>query len=106
MAFPGGNVAVFNASGIFTDEATQALVDQIAIQITAAFEGFLDPERKRLLNTLPALNDQTQQLNAQMVIQQGQIASIIGELSTVTQQLNDLIPGVEKAQAAASATLE
>ena len=99
MPFPGGSFAVLRASGGCTDEATTAIVDQIAGQITAVFEVFLDSERKRLLNTLPALN-------AQMVVQQGQIASIIGELSPVTQQLNNQIPGVEGAQATASATLE
>ena len=69
MAFPGGSFAVLNASGGFTGEATKAIIDQVAGQITAAFDGFLDPERKRLLNTLPALNDQTQALHAEMVIQ-------------------------------------
>ena len=57
MAFPGGSFAVLNASGAFTDEATSAIVAEIAGQITAAFEGFLDPERRSLLNTLPALNE-------------------------------------------------
>ena len=49
MVFPGGNFAVFNSSGGFTDEATKAIVDQSVSQITAAFERFLDPERKRPL---------------------------------------------------------
>ena len=43
MAFPGGSIALLSASGGFTDTATKAIVDQIAGQITAAFEGFLDP---------------------------------------------------------------
>ena len=106
MALPGGSFSVINASGHFTNEATQAIVSQIAGQITAAFEGLLDPERKRLLNTLPALNAQTQALHAEMETQQGQIASIISELATITTQLNDQIPESKKAQAAAADTLE
>ena len=40
MAFLGG--VCINASGAFTDEATQAIVDQIAGQIRAWEESFLN----------------------------------------------------------------
>ena len=53
MALPGGSFNVVDSSGHFTDEATQAIVNQIAGQITESFGGWLDPERKRLLDILP-----------------------------------------------------
>ena len=44
MAFLGGNFAVANSTTLgFTEEATAAIVAQIAGQITAKFEDFLGP---------------------------------------------------------------
>ena len=106
MALPGGSFTVVNASGHFTDEATQAIVGQIAGQITAVFEGFMDEETRRLLNILPALNAQTLALHAEVTSQKDQIAQIIGSLETLTAQLNDQIPESKRAQAAAADTLE
>ena len=106
MALPGGNFNVVDGSGHFTDEAVQAIVNQIAGQVSEAFEGWFDPERKRLLNTLPVLDAQTQALHAELVPMQGQIASIIAELATTVAQLNDQIPESKRAQAAAAETLE
>ena len=103
MALPGKSFTVVNASGHFTDEATQAIVGQIAGQITAAFDGGMDEERRRLLNTLPALNAQTLALHAEVTSQKVQIAQIIGSLETLTTQLNDQIPE-SKAQAAPTDT--
>ena len=83
----------------FTDKATVAIVAQIAGQITAKFQEFLGPYGQRLLNTLPGNLDEDR-------LQKGQVEAIITEMAALTQQLNEQIPGVECAQAAATASLQ
>ena len=97
--FPAGSFAVLNTSGGFTDEATSAIVNQIAGQIMAKFESFLGPDGEQLLNTLP-------HILTEIKLQKSRIASIMVEMTTSTRQLNDQIPGDEGAQAAATASLE
>ena len=59
MAFPGGNFAVVNPANLgFTEDATAAIVAQIAGQIKAKFQDFLGADGQQPLNTLPAILDE------------------------------------------------
>ena len=89
MAFPGGNFAVVNPATLgFTDEATAAIVAQIAGQITAKLRDFLGAEGQQLPNTLPAILEEVK-------LQKTQVVAIIGDQATLTEQLNSRIPEIK-----------
>ena len=68
------------AAGGFSEEATTAIVFQIAGQISAKFAEFLGWDGQQLLNTLPSIV--------------GNVGSFKGWVDALTEQVNTRIPDV------------
>ena len=82
----GSNFVVVNpATQGFTAEATAAIVAQIATQIEAKFADFMGAEGQKLLNTLPSILQE--------------VATLKGQVATLTCQLNASMPEIGDAQA-------